>query len=183
MKKTLFLGLILVSTLQFSVISLAQEGGSELEKGIWHYKHENYEEAVKLLKGARSKDPDSSLAAYYLGITYKHLQDYKKARPNLEAAVKLKPPIKGALIELIDLLYKLGETKEAKKWINVAEKEDIRPAQIAFLKGRLHGTKLLMNLCTDVTGIPFMEPWGAFSHRLLNGKHCGQFLIINLDKG
>jgi tetratricopeptide (TPR) repeat protein len=119
----------------FSVISFAQESGSKLERGIWDYKHENYEEALELLKAAREDDANSSLAAYYLGITYKKLQDYKNARPHLEAAVTMTPKIKGALIELIDLLYRLDELDEAKKWVMVAEGEGIRPAQTAFLKG------------------------------------------------
>ena len=38
-------------------------------------------------------------------------------------------------MELIDLLYRLGETEEAKKWISVAEKEGVIPAQAAFFKG------------------------------------------------
>lgn len=45
------------------------------------------------------------------------------------------PKIKGALIELVDSLYQLGQLDEAKTWIAEAEKEGIRPAQVAFLKG------------------------------------------------
>lgn len=113
----------------------AEEGSSNLEKGIWHFQHENYEESLNFLELARKEDPKSSLAAYYLGLTYKKLQDYMLARPHLEAAVSLRPRIKGALIELIDLLYRLDEIPEAKKWIRVAEEEGIRPDQTAFLKG------------------------------------------------
>jgi tetratricopeptide (TPR) repeat protein len=119
----------------FTVVTFAQESGGDLEQGIWHFKHENYEEALELLKTAREEDPASSLAAYYLGITHKKLQDYKAARPHLESAVSRKPKIKGALIELIDLLYKLGEIEEAKRWVKVAEEDGVRPAQTAFLKG------------------------------------------------
>jgi len=121
--------------LTLTPLAVAQGPGSNLEKGIWHYKHENYEEGLQSLKEARQEDPNSSLAAYYLGLTYKRLQDYEAARPHLEASVSLRPKIKGALIELIDLLYRLGDTEEAKKWIDVSEKEGIRPGQTAFLKG------------------------------------------------
>ncbi|MDB4349491.1 tetratricopeptide repeat protein [Omnitrophica bacterium] len=132
---TLFLFIIHI-ILSYTLIAFAQQQeGTDLEKGIWHYRHENFEEALALLKPVREEDPDSSLAAYYLGITYKKLQDYKSARPHLEAAVTLKPKIKGALIELIDLLYKLDEVDEAKKWVAVAEEEGIRPGQTALLKG------------------------------------------------
>ncbi|MDP2922517.1 MAG: tetratricopeptide repeat protein [Candidatus Omnitrophota bacterium] len=108
---------------------------STLEQGIGQYKHENYEEALTLLKKAREQDPQSTLAAYYLGLTYKQLQSYKEAIPPLKDAVTLSPKIVGALMELVDCFYQLDELEEAKKWIAEAEKEGIRPAQIAFLKG------------------------------------------------
>lgn len=127
--------LTFVFGLTFAMLASAQDSGGNLEKGIWHYKHENYEEALLSLKKAREEKPDSSLAAYYLGLTYKRLQDYDAARPHLEASVSLRPKIKGALIELIDLLYRLGDTEGAKEWIEVSEKEGIRPGQTAFLKG------------------------------------------------
>lgn len=112
-----------------------QKTNSSLELGIGQYKHENYEEALNLLKKAREENPQSSLAAYYLGLTYKQLQDYKEAAPYLKDAVTYSPKIKGALMELIDCYYQLGELEEAKKWIAEAENEGIRPAQTAFLKG------------------------------------------------
>ena len=113
----------------------AEANDENFEKSIWEYKHENYEEAHKLLVPLREKYPESSMVAYYLGITYKKMQDYKKALPNLEAAVTLKPKVKNALPELIDVLYKKGKLKEAKEWIAVGEKENIYPAQMAFQKG------------------------------------------------
>lgn len=112
-----------------------QNASPTLEKGIGQYKHENYEEALRTLKKAREEAPRSTLAAYYLGLTYKQLQRYNDAIPNLRDAVTFSPKIKGALIELIDCLYQMGELEEADKWIAEAEKEGIRPAQTAFLKG------------------------------------------------
>ena len=50
-------------------------------------------------------------------------------------AVTYTPRIKGALLELIDVLYQLDDLQEAKKYIDIAEKEGIRPAQSAYLKG------------------------------------------------
>ncbi len=106
-----------------------------LEKGIGQYKHENYEEALISLKSARENNPTSTLAAYYLGLTCKQLQDYSGAIPHLRDAVTYVPKIKGALIELIDCLYQTNQLDEARTWIVEAEKEGIRPAQTAFLKG------------------------------------------------
>jgi Tfp pilus assembly protein PilF len=120
-----------------TLVSEAQENkvSATLERGIGQFKHENYDEALPLLKQAREEDPSSTLAAYYLGLDYKQLQDYKSAIPHLKDAVTNKPKIIGALIELIDCLYQEGELEEAIKWISEAEKEGIRPAQVAFLKG------------------------------------------------
>ena len=117
-----------------------------LERGIGQYKHENYDEALVTLKKARDEEPDSTLAAYYLGLTHKQLQNYKDAAPHLRDAVTYSPKIKGALIELIDCLYQLGSLDEAKRWIEEAEKEGIRPAQTAFLKG------LVLEKAEDVPG-------------------------------
>ena len=117
-----------------------------LEKGIGQYKHENYDEAVITLKKAREEEPSSTLAAYYLGLTYKQVQNYSDAVPPLRDAVTYSPKIKGALIELIDCLYQLNQLDEAKRWIAEAEIEGIRPAQTAFLKG------LLLVKAEDVPG-------------------------------
>ena len=108
---------------------------SSLEQGITYYKQESYDEALTFLQKAKKEDPKSSLAAYYLGITYKQLQNYKEAKTHLKDAVTLTPKIKEALLELTEVLYQLNELEEAKKYVEIAEKESIKPAQTAFLKG------------------------------------------------
>ena len=106
-----------------------------LEKGISYYQQEDYDEALTALKKARKEDPASTLAAYYLGLTYKQIQDYKQAKKHLKDAVTSAPKIKGALLELVEVLHQLGELEEARHYIDIAEKEGIKPAQTAFLKG------------------------------------------------
>jgi len=106
-----------------------------LKKGIAQFKHENYDEALSIFRELTESDPRSSLAAYYMGLTYKRLEDYVSAVRHLKASLTLTPKIKGALIELIDTLYRLDKVEEAKEWIKVAEQEGVRPAQAAFLKG------------------------------------------------
>lgn len=106
-----------------------------LEKGIGQYKHENYDESLVTLMQAREENPQSSLAAYYLGLNYKQLQDYKAAVPHLKDAVTFSPKIKGAMLELIDCLYQLGDNAQAMAWIIEAETDGIRPAQVSFMKG------------------------------------------------
>lgn len=140
--KACFLRVLLVSAIisagfpgAYLCSALEEHPDTLMQKAIWQYRHENFEEAYKLLKKIRLEHPDSSLAAYYLGITCKQLEKYSEAEPNLIDAVTLNPKVKNALPELIDVLYKRGRFKEAGKWIELAEEKGIHPPQIAFFKG------------------------------------------------
>jgi tetratricopeptide (TPR) repeat protein len=139
MKRKTFILLLafLVSSITTHYFSEAQEKplNPTLEHGIGEFKHENYEEALPILQKAREEEPESTMAAYYLGLNYKQQQRFVDAIPELRFAVTHTPKIKGALIELIDSLYQTSELEEAKQWIGEAEREAIRPAQVAFLKG------------------------------------------------
>ncbi|HBO83421.1 MAG TPA: hypothetical protein DD641_00190 [Deltaproteobacteria bacterium] len=106
-----------------------------LKSGITNLKEENYEEAIADLKKAREEDPNSSVAAYFLGIAYKKVQDYKEAKHHLNDAITLKPAVKEGVVELADTFYQLGELEDALKTLEIAEREDISPAQTVFLKG------------------------------------------------
>ena len=136
----LFYFCIFVSFLTFIPLSFSQAFAQEsslLKKGIEQYKEENYEEASEILTKARRQDPKSSSSAFFLGLTYKQMMYYSKALKNFRDAVTLKPRIKEALVELIDMAIELGKLEPAKKWIAVAEKQKIFEPKIAFLKGQL----------------------------------------------
>ncbi|MEI7672202.1 MAG: tetratricopeptide repeat protein, partial [Deltaproteobacteria bacterium] len=108
-----------------------------LEEGIRQYQLENYEEAVEVLTKVRANNRASAAAAFFLGMAYKQVMEYLKAVDNLQDAVTLTPPIKEALIELVDVLYQIDRLDDAGKWIAVAEKEGFSPARTAFLKGMI----------------------------------------------
>jgi tetratricopeptide (TPR) repeat protein len=110
-------------------------GETPYEKGLKEFKEENFEEALEYFLEARKLDPSSSSAAFFLGLTYKHMQNFKEAIPHFRDAVTLTPKVKEALTELIDVLYLTNELEEAKKWIEVGEKEEVFPAKLQFLKG------------------------------------------------
>ncbi len=135
LNKSIIIVISLFLSISFFLPQLFAAESSSLEQGISLYRQESYDEAVTLLQKARKEDPSSSLAAYYLGITYKKLQNYKEAKIHLVDAVSLTPKIKEALLELIETLYQLGETKEAEKYIEVAEAGKIKESETAFLKG------------------------------------------------
>jgi len=134
----LVIAMLVLAAFIWSGASIAKEKSPEeadLEQGIWLYTHENYEEALALFKKLREKNPQSPMVAYYLGITYKQLQDFTNAKPNLEAALTLEPRVMNALPELIGILYQSDQIEEAKKWLDVAQREGMNPAQTAFFKG------------------------------------------------
>ncbi len=106
-----------------------------LEEGIRQYKAENYEEAIEILLKVRKAEPSSSMAAFFLGMAFKQTNDTQNALPQFRDAVILKPPIREAVVELIDISQQLGNIKDAKQWITLAEREDIFPAKVSFLKG------------------------------------------------
>ena len=119
----------------FFVSSAFSEAPPSLKEGIKQYHADNYEEAVEQFQAARKEAPQSTLAAFWLGMAYKVQSDYPNALPHLTDAVTLKPPIKEALVELIDVLYRLDKIEEANRWLAVAEQEAIFPAKTAFLRG------------------------------------------------
>lgn len=121
----------------FFVPSASGQTPPSLQEGIRQYQADNYEEAVELFKKARSEMPQFTLAAFWLGMAYKVQSDYPNALPHLTDAVTLKPPIKEALVELIDVLYRLDKIEEANRWLAVAERDKIYPAKTAFLRGML----------------------------------------------
>ncbi|HCL81774.1 MAG TPA: hypothetical protein DHW81_05995, partial [Nitrospiraceae bacterium] len=129
------LHLFLVLTIFLGFTSNLYAADNLLEKGIREYKAENYEEALETFKKARQQQPESSIAAFYLGLTFKQIGNYKESANNYRDALTLTPRVNEAYAELIEMLYNLNELKEAKKWISDAEKEKILPAHIAFLKG------------------------------------------------
>lgn len=133
-KISLILFLVLSLFLQWLTDSLYAEDNL-LERGIIEYKAENYEEALETFKKARQQQPASSVAAFYLGLTFKQIGNYKESAKNYRDALTLTPRVNEAYAELIEMLYNLNELKEAKQWIAEAEKEKVLPSHIAFLKG------------------------------------------------
>ena len=108
---------------------------SLLDIGIAEYKAENYEEALDALMKAKSQQPDSPQVAYYLGLTYKQMGNYRESARQFKEALRLSPSVKEAYPELIETLFYLNEIKEAKDWMNRAERERVTPGRLFFLRG------------------------------------------------
>ena len=106
-----------------------------LLRGAANYRQGNYEEALVDLEKVRARNPQSAIAAYYLGATLKKMQLYSKAVSHLKDAVTLQPAVNQAFLELADDYYALGRIDEALHALEVAEKEGTDPGQAAYLKG------------------------------------------------
>lgn len=145
MKKRISLPLYVLAALIVGLLSLSPCAFGQtppgLQEGIRQYQAENYEEAIEILTTVRRQAPQSSTAAFFLGMAYKQANDIAAAEPHLRDAAALPPPIKEAPVELIDVLYQQGKPDEAKQWIEVAEKNNIYPAKIAFLKGMIFASE------------------------------------------
>lgn len=129
-KKSVFL-VVCFLCLFFAAAGYGRPAGDDLDQGIKQYAAENYDEAIELLKKARAGQPQSSAAAYYLGMAYKQTTEYDKALPHLEDAMMLAPPVKDALSQYISVLYLLDRLDQAEQWIEKAEKENSDPANTA----------------------------------------------------
>ncbi len=105
------------------------------EAGMREFKEENYEEALTYFLKARQADPSSSTVAFYTGLTYKIIENYKEAVPYLKDAVNLTPHVREAVVELVDALYQTDDLKGAAQYVEIGEREGIQPARIQFLKG------------------------------------------------
>lgn len=130
--------LLLISmAICFTVLAPIQCCAEEplLDKAIRDYRNENFEEALENLKSARLNEPESALAAFYLGLTLKQTGDYKGAAEQFREALYLTPPVLDASLELAEALFTLGDTAGARNALETAEKNAVRPAAAAFLKG------------------------------------------------
>ena len=132
-----FTAVVLVLGLFFFLPYAFCQTSPGLQEGIRQYQAENYEEAIEVLTKTRKQDPASSMAAFFLGMAYKQANDIPAAEPHLKDAAELTPPVREAPVELIDVYYREGRLDEAKKWVAVAESNNIFPAKISFLKGMI----------------------------------------------
>lgn len=111
---------------------------AQLEQAIATYQEGNYLKAIELLEQAKQASPDSSAVAFFLGMSHKQLGQQEQALIHLRRSLELEPRIKEALLELVDVLYRLyspEHAEEAFRWIRVARQQGIYPGKAAFLKG------------------------------------------------
>ena len=144
----------------------AQTQSPDLQRGIAEYQQENFDEALDSLKKARNAQPQSSLTAYYLGMTYKNLENYSEARKYLKWAIGLTPEIKEAVLELAEVNYELGNFQEAYDLLMTAEKDNSRPGQTAYVKGLV-----LLGMSKNLDAIEAFKNAGNLSPALVQAAN------------
>lgn len=130
----LIVGLVLFS-LAVSAPGQAASDDATTQRAIIEYKRENYEEALQLLIQARTTEKRTTLSDYYTGLCQKQTGSYADAVESLTSAVQGQPPVKDAAVELVSALVNLERPGDAMKWVAWAEQEQVKPHEIAFLKG------------------------------------------------
>jgi tetratricopeptide (TPR) repeat protein len=135
MKKVVLIIGVFLLNMALTFPAYSQTANPLLEEGVKQYQEENFEEAIETLTRARQADATSPMAAFVLGMAYKRANDLSSAEKHLRDAVSLTPVIKEAYVELIDVLYQQNKIEEAGQCVATAERENIIPAKIAFLKG------------------------------------------------
>jgi len=160
-----------------SEANYVKEEADYIAIGSANLREGNYEEAVEDFKNARERDPKSSIAAYYLGIAYKKVQDYGAAKIHLRDAITLTPPVKESVAELADVLYQLGEFEETLNILSIAEKEGIESAQTTYLRG-----VVLLKIGLGKAAIHLLEKAKSMDERLTLSADY-QIALANLQEG
>lgn len=113
----------------------ATASATALEDAIAQYRAENYEEALEILQTIPESGQHGSVAAFYLGLTYKQTGELRKAATFLERSLRLTPRVNDAYTELTDVLLALGDTEKAARILDEAEGAGIRSGALMFLRG------------------------------------------------
>lgn len=141
MKRPVFILTIAVFA-AFSLSSLltalsTAEDIDPLEQGIADYRDESYEEAIENLLKARSINPNSFEAAYYLGLSYRSAEDFGEAKRHLGDALRINPSADNARLDLASVLFRLGELEEALKEAARLKERGYKSGETGFLEGEI----------------------------------------------
>ncbi|OGW39134.1 MAG: hypothetical protein A2X79_00480 [Desulfuromonadaceae bacterium GWB2_53_15] len=130
-----FIIVVMFLSLAAPSLGLAVPATPATQNAVIEYNRENYEEALALLEQARQGGDSSALNSYYSGLCRKQTGDDGGAAENFKEALKGPSPEKDAAAELVAVLVNLERFDEAMTWVAWAEKEQVKPQEIAYLKG------------------------------------------------
>lgn len=119
---------------------------SEIASAQFEISNENYDGAIEILNHAKKLNPNDTLALHMIGSLYaNNLKQYTAAAEVFEQGYNLGGADKGRFAWNLALSHDaIGETEEAKKWIEIAYKGSSRddyPAQwneVVYDRGLIH---------------------------------------------
>jgi tetratricopeptide (TPR) repeat protein len=119
---------------------------SEIASAQFEISNKNFDGAIEILNHAKKLNPNDTLALHMIGTVYANeLNQYTAAAETFEQGYRLGGADKGRFAWNLALSHDaIGETEEAKKWIDIAHKESSRdeyPAQwneVVYDRGLIH---------------------------------------------
>lgn len=106
-----------------------------VDQALKNLGQENFEEALDGLTLAWQKGTHTAEKAFYLGVVYRRLLNYPKAREFLEESLRLKPKNPEVQRLLADTLLTIDKPDLALPLLQEMEKAGYQPTQTAFLSG------------------------------------------------
>lgn len=106
-----------------------------LEKAIDYYNDEGFEEAIYMLRKIRGKYSRSAEVQYYLGLSYKGVQEYSQAITHLLRASKKSNDLEDIYLHIAQCQYFSGKYEKASRTSAQAIKNSTNPGRAHMLKG------------------------------------------------
>lgn len=110
---TMFILLLLSVTLAFAQEGKSPEAGNAYNNGNNLVKQRKYKEAIPLYQKAIKEDNNFPKAHYMLGICYRRLDDFSKAKSSFKKAIELEPKFEKAFEALGNLYTQSNEFESA----------------------------------------------------------------------
>jgi hypothetical protein len=91
---------------------------------------QNWTQAATLYEQVAKASPENGQAGYRLGISKQNLSDYKGSKIAFERAEKLQFAPIMTTFNLADVTIRLGDQKEALKWLNLSLERGLAPGRL-----------------------------------------------------
>ena len=105
-----------------------------IERALEFFNEEGYEEAISLLKKVRGRYARTAEVQYYLGLSYKALEEYNMAIEHLERAAKRSSELPNIHLHIAQSQFFSGKYDKALRTTAQAIKSSDNPGEAFFLK-------------------------------------------------
>jgi Tfp pilus assembly protein PilF len=126
---------VLLALLGGGMASASEQSELLYSRGMVEFHAERYREALALFDRAVEADATDPYARYYRGVTRGRLGDREGGIADLRAALKQKPDLDEAALELGVLLVENGEYEDALAWLAQAQRVESLDGQASLFLG------------------------------------------------